>query len=146
MKIALHILGAGLCATSFVLSCRGESKQETITTFICIGLACCGIAIAMTCLEKAIQEKGAPSKRPHLRKYFIARRHPIWGAAVVWYEWSPLFGWGINWGISAETLQEARAIRKFLNGRVAKIGTHGGTEFHKMVTAIKGVDCKPYEF
>jgi len=66
---------------------------------------------------RKIENRGEP-KRPYLRKKFWARPHPVWGAAVCWYVWSPLYGWGINYGISCKTLKEAKTIRRFLNGKV----------------------------
>lgn len=80
-------------------------------------------------------EESSPTlRRPYLRQHFFVRKHSTWGAAVVWYEWMPLSGhWGINWGIAVGSVAEARAVRRFLNSRVARPNRHGGVLFAEVV-------------
>jgi hypothetical protein len=63
--------------------------------------------------------------RPFLRQTFFVRRHCLWGWAVCWQERHPLGEWGINWGIACKTISEAKAIRRFLNGRVLRPDRRG---------------------
>jgi hypothetical protein len=69
--------------------------------------------------ETTKRPRDLPAWKPFLRGYFWVRKHNR-GWCICWHAWNARLGWGVCWGIGFNNLQEAKAVRRFLNRKVSR--------------------------
>lgn len=82
-----------------------------------------------------------PIWKPFLRKRFFVRRG-YRGWDVCWLQYSPVYGWGLCAGLRRPSLRDAKAIRRFLNSRVAR-GMNYGLPFAEVVRFVRCGSVNP---
>lgn len=84
-----------------------------------------------------VRPKDSPTWKPFLRQHFWVRSHsPSNGWCICWHAWNAHLGWGITWGIGFKSLREAKAVRRFLNRKIAR-GMNYGLTFGQVVAFIE---------